>query len=492
MNERSDPSSVDRSLVSGLAWTAMLRWPSQLVSWVATFYAARMLTPGDFGLVAMAMLAVGLARMVQEFGLDAILVQDRSIVGETRARLAGLLVGFGILLFVLYALLSPLVAGFFKEPRVAAIIVALGLLFVFDSVQIVPYASLQRELQFRRLAIVMFVQVAVSSIALVTAVTIGLGAWSLVVNQLAGEVAVTILLLTWAPYVIAWPREIMKLARPLLQGWRMIVSRIAWYGYTNADQTIIGRVLGKDLLGAYSFALTFSTVAQRELGSVVGSVAPGIFSQVQERPEALRRYFLILTELLTVLAFPLTIGFALVADMMVPLILGNQWSEVIAPLRWLCLYSAFTSAQTLVAHVLLWTGQFRINMWCSILAGLTVPLALLVAVRFGLEAIGMTWALVIPLVSLPSFYFAFRTIRISVRDWLRSLQPASISCLGMTIIVLTARGILPAELALGVRAGICIAVGALAYPAILWLLFRHRVQSLIGLLKTLRHPPAPA
>jgi len=482
--------TIDRSLVSGLAWMAMLRWASQIISWAATFYAARMLTPGDFGLVAMAMLAIGLARMVQEFGLDAILVQDRSIVGKTRARLAGLLVAFGIFLFVLYALLSPLVAGFFKEPRVAVIVVALSLLFIFDSIQIVSYAQLQRDLQFRRLAIVMFVQVIVASVALATAVTLGLGLWSLVVNHLAGELAVTILLLAWAPYAIAWPSEIMKLARPLLQGWRMLVSRIVWYGYRSADQTIIGRMLGKDLLGAYSFALTFSTIAQQEIGSVMSRVVPGVFSEVQDRPEELRRYFLLLTEALTILAFPVTIGFALLADMLVPLILGDQWFAVVAPLRWLCLYSAFLSSQTLVSHVLVWTGQFRVNMWCSILAGVTIPLALLVAVRFGLEGIGMAWALVFPLVSVPACFFAFRTIRISVWDWLDSLWPATVGCVAMTIAVLSVRTVVSPALPLGGQTAIAIATGALVYPAVLWFFFSRRVRTMIDLAMSLRSRPA--
>ena len=94
----ADPCTLDRSLVSGMAWTAVLRWSAQIVSWVATFYAAHLLAPGDYGLVAMATLAIGLARMVEDFGLDAILVQDRAITGNSQARLAGLLLMLGLAL----------------------------------------------------------------------------------------------------------------------------------------------------------------------------------------------------------------------------------------------------------------------------------------------------------------------------------------------------------------------------------------------------------
>ena len=78
------PSTVelDRSLVNGMAWTAVLRWTAQIVSWIGTAIAARLLSPGDYGLVGMAMLAIGLVRMVEDFGMDAVLVQDRTIDGR--------------------------------------------------------------------------------------------------------------------------------------------------------------------------------------------------------------------------------------------------------------------------------------------------------------------------------------------------------------------------------------------------------------------------
>src|SRR5438045_7893981 len=73
MNSTTGQISVDRSLVSGIAWTAVLRWGAQLFSWIATFYAAHRLAPSDYGLVSMATIGIGLARIVEDFGIDSIL-----------------------------------------------------------------------------------------------------------------------------------------------------------------------------------------------------------------------------------------------------------------------------------------------------------------------------------------------------------------------------------------------------------------------------------
>lgn len=481
------PQGLDHSLVSGIAWTAAMRWSAQVVSWIGTLYAARLLGPGDYGLVSMAMLAIGLARMVEDFGMDAILVQDRGIVGNDQARLAGLLLMLGAVLSALFMLLSYPVAKFFSEPKVQIIIVALSLVFMADALQVVPRAQLQRDLQFRRLGIASFVQVIATQLALVIAATMGLGHWSLVVNTLAGAAAVTLLLFYWSPFAVAWPRQLGTLLVPLNQGWRILASRAAWYAYSNSDQMVIGKVLGKDALGAYSFATTFSTLTQQEIGSVVGRVVPGIFSEVQKRPEALRRYFLLLTELVTVISFPIVIGLALLADLFVPLLLGPRWLAVIAPLQLLCIYSAFNSSQLLLSHVLMWTGQFRINMWCSILTGVTMPLVFLFAVDHGLVGIGWAWAMVYPIVNIPQFFYAFRTIGILVWDWVDALWPALAGCIMMMIAVLALRWAIPeTSMRLGGRFAILVAAGAVSYLAMLWFGFRQRVLEFVNLARSLR------
>jgi O-antigen/teichoic acid export membrane protein len=129
----SRDSHLDHALVSGIAWTAILRWSAQGVSWVATFLAARLLLPADYGIVSMATLGIGFLRMVEDFGLDSILVQDRSIQGRQQARLAGLIIATGVVFCLAFLALAHSIAGFFKEPQVAGAIGALSLLFITGS-----------------------------------------------------------------------------------------------------------------------------------------------------------------------------------------------------------------------------------------------------------------------------------------------------------------------------------------------------------------------
>ena len=210
---RDDQAALDRELVTGIAWTAVLRWSAQIISWIATAVAARLLAPGDYGVMSMAMLAVGLVRMVDDIGLDAVLVQDRGIAGDSQARLAGLAILIGASASAVMALLAQPIAAFFREPEVAVVVSVLGTLTLIEALQVIPRAGLQRALEYRRLAWAQFIQVLATQSVLVVGAYLGWRYWALVSSTLAGAGVVTAVLIAWHPYAVRWPRDLMQLTR---------------------------------------------------------------------------------------------------------------------------------------------------------------------------------------------------------------------------------------------------------------------------------------
>lgn len=468
-----------------------MRWSSQVISWIATFYVARILVPADYGIVAMATIAIGLARMVEDFGLDSILLQNRRIQGQDQARLAGFILGIGLLLCVGFIVASPFIAGFFKEPQVVWAVCGLSLLFVTDALQVVPRALLQRDLEFGKLAVAQFAQVVVTQGALIAAAKAGLGYKALVVNSIAGGVFVTALVIWWRPFALRWPRDVRSLAHPLLQGWRMLASRIGYYIYSTSDQTVIGKLLGKDALGVYSFATSLSTVAIQEVAAVVSKVVPGVFSATQDDRAELRRYFLLLTETVSYLTFPMAVGLACTADLVVAAALGPQWGGVVLPLQILCAYTVFSNAQMLISHLLIWTGQFRAQMWCTMPTVVVMPLAFWFGARWGVAGVAAMWVIAFPLTNLPSFIVGMRTISIGTGPWLRALAPALVSCAVMAGAVFATRELLPPTMSVKLRCALAILAGMSVYPAALYLLFRPRVMAQIAFVRQARKSGAP-
>jgi teichuronic acid exporter len=483
---------LDRTLFAGIAWTAALRWLGQLISWCATLYAVRILTPGDYGLVAMATIPIGFARLVENFGLESVVLQDRSLAGEQIARLAGLGIALSLGLILVFMLGSPLFAAFFREPAVQPIIMVLSLTFLIDALQIVPRALLQRDLQFQRLAKINFVQVCVSAAVLVTASSVGFGPWSLVANTLIGALVTLVLILRLRPHAIALPRKVRSLLQPLTAGWHVLVAHTGWYGYSNADSAIVGRMLGKDEAGIFSIALVVANLPTQELASVMGRVVPGVFTRSQSQQNLLRRYFLLLTEGLSYLALPIATGIALTADTIVAVLFGEQWLEAAAPLRVLCAYVAFHVMQMLAPHVIMWTGHFRAIMWLNLFALAVLPPAFLVGIHWGLVGVAWAWVIAYPIAMLPVLVLSNRLLGISWLQFVAPMGPALLACGVMMATVLVA------DRALGMhtwsnesRLLVQALIGAGGYAAVLALVFRARVMRIVEVVRGSSLEPAP-
>jgi len=470
-----DQRRLDRSLVSGIAWTVAFRWIAQIISWVATLYVARILVPGDYGLVAMATVPIGFARLVEDMGLDAIIIQDRKLSSEQLASLAGSMLGLGVLLTAAFLALARPIAAYFREPAVAAIVAVLSVTFIFDAMQVLPRALLQRDLRFRTLAWLHGLQVTVAAVVVAGAATLKLGHWALVLNSLISGVVVTAMLYALRPFQVGWPRQLGQIAGSLMSGWRMLVSRGAWYGYSSLDSALIGRALGKDALGVFGFAMTFASLPVTEVSSMVSKVVPGVFSSVQESPRLLRRYFLLLTEAVSYITLPMSVGLALTAEDFVLLALGPKWVDVILPLQILCLYMAFNACQMLISHVLLWTGHFRANMWLNILALVVLPAGFYVGLHWGVPGVAWAWAIGFPITVLPVAYLMVQILDVRARDFADALKPAVVGCLFMTVAVLLTRQLLPATWSHGLRLIAQASVGAVLYAAALLTLYRVRV-----------------
>lgn len=472
---------LDQSLFRGIAWTAVGRWIAQAISWMATLYVARILTPGDYGIVSMATIPIGLARLIEGLGLDAILLQDKSLTKEQLQQLAGAGLLLGTMLTLIYLSLSVPISLYFNEPQVALIISVLSLTFLFDALQILPRALLQRDLRFRTLAWINGLQVAIAAITMALAARAGLAYWALVINTLVSYALITVVLFLQQPIAPTWPNNLHRLTSPLLSGWHILVSRFAYYGYSSADSTIIGRVLGKEALGIFGFATTFASLPVREVTSLMSGVVPGVFTALQAERQELRRYFFLLTEAVSYLTLPASLGLAITADDFVPLVLGDAWSGVISPLRLLCIYMAMFSSQDLLSHVLLWTGHFSVNMWLSLFALAILPVCFYIGAGYGLIGVAAAWVVGFPLSVLPAFVYVNRILRCSSIDYWHTFRPAITGCLAMLGAVALVRVVLPEEWHHGLRLGIQSSVGAATYTGIMCLVFGDRIRNIYSI-----------
>jgi PST family polysaccharide transporter len=478
----------DRSLASGVVWTAGAKWAAQVLSWASTLVVARLLTPADYGLIGMATVYLGLVQLVSEFGLGAAIVQKGDLTTSQIARINTLSLMIGVGLFGLSALVAGLLASFFGEPAVKWVVMALATTYVITSLQVVPNGLLARDLRFRRLA-----TIEAADALVVTAVTLALalaGAryWSLVIGSIAGRVAGTVQFLLARRHPMAWPRRLADLKRVLTFGWQVVVSRLSWYAYSNADFLVIGRLLGKVALGAYSFGWNIASIPAEKISAVMGRVTMPVFAQVQNDPAALTRYLVRLSEVLVFVVLPASIGMTLIAPDFVRFVLGEHWVAAIIPLQLLSAHVTVRCVNGLFSQALLAMGDTRRSMQIGLVQVAVMPALFVVGAKLGgAPGVAVAWLIGHPIITFTMLVrYVARRVEMSLRMLADALWPAAACTLVMAAVVTIVRVLLLSGADTGVRLAGGVAAGAATYPLVMLAFFRPRVQRIAGALRQLR------
>lgn len=483
--ESHDRRALDKSIIHSIAWTGAIKWLTQILSWLSTVVVARLLTPADYGLVAIATTFVGFVTMINEFGLGTAVVTKRTLDERQIAQLNSLAVLFGLAgLAVSIALAVPM-GRFFQAPELTWVLGAMGTSFLIAGFRIVPAALLEKQLEFKALALIEGCQAILASLTVIALAWLGFGYWALVVGMLFGTAAWTLLTLTRRRYRFQWP-VLASLTDAMTFSWHLIVMRVNWYVSTNADRLIVGKLLGQASVGSYSFACTLASVPLEKVSGLVNRVTPAFFSTMQTDHASIRRYLLKLTEGLSLIMFPVTLGLASVADDFVWLVLGDQWKDVVEPLQILACYAAFRSIIALLSPAILVTGLSRAGMLNSVWTVLVLLPAFYIGGQWGITGVALAWMIAHPFVTIPLYFVLFRRIGLSVLSYINALWPAVSGCLVMILSVWSFRIAMPSGIPVTVRLFSAVAVGALAYWGTVLLLQRSRVMAFVELVRTAR------
>ena len=474
---RADAKTLDRSLASGLAWTGFVKALTQAASWAMTILVARLLTPTDYGLFGMAMVFVQLTSMATEFGLGSTLVYLRELDGRRIAQLHGLAIALGVAGAASAAAAALPMSWFFRSPPLVPVLLTLAVTFVIDALRTVPLGTLMRDMRFKRLAALDVAKAFLVSAATVALAWAGFGYWSLVMGNVLSSLLSSVLVLSWAPQRAAWPR--WAELRPTLGFIADIIrARMAWWGYTNADFVVAGRMLGVAPLGSYTCAWTTASAPMEKIVAVFGRVLPPLFSMVAHDPALARRYLLGITEVLMLLVAPASIGLALVADDFVSVLLGPQWAGAVTPLRILCCFAVIHAPATLWSHVLNAAGRSRFAMRLHLVALVVLPITFIAAGRaWGVNGIAAVWIAVYPMFLVPLLTETVKAVGCSITQYAGSMRPAASGVAVMVSVVVAVLVFLGRDMSPVVRLTSCVAAGALAYAGTILALYAQRIRS---------------
>jgi lipopolysaccharide exporter len=419
-----------------------MRWAIRGVGLVSTVVLARLLAPDDFGVVAMAMVAVAIIEAFTHSGSDLALLRNTAATREHYDTVWTFeIIQAAIVALILFAT-APLAAGHFEDARVTEVVRVLSLRALIGGFENVGVVRFRRDLQFGqefRFGILK----KLATVAVTIAAALWLRSyWALVIGQVLGrlvEVGISFRMSDYRPRLsLGRIREIWGFSQ-----W-LVLARFAQLVNRQFDRWVVGTIAGAHAMGQYYVATDFAASPSDEVVLPMSRAAFPVYSRLHGEPEALRQAFHGVLSSMTAISFVMGLGMAVVADDFVRLALGSKWLEAIPLMPWLGVAGALYGVVHTLNIFMLATGRERFIALMNVThVFVTVPVLLLAGHFHGIVGIAAGKATVAGVFVLTLAYTATRRPPVTPHTLWSALWPSATSALTMAAAVKALQAVLP-------------------------------------------------
>jgi O-antigen/teichoic acid export membrane protein len=400
-----EETSFRNSVFRAFFWLGTGTFIGQFISWLSTIVVIRLLSPSDYGLMAITAGVISLLTTISELGVGAAIVQAKELTErEIRQIFAWVLITGLIGLAACYAS-APWVARFYNAPDLVAMIRVLAVTMFLVMAYIVPQALFIREMNFKvKAQVEISAQLATTLLTLILALR-GMGVWSLVAGQMAMHLIKAIAFNASRPRWMAPLFDVRGSGRLLQYGLTVTGDRLLNFVFTESDKIIVGKVLGNAVLGVYAVALNLASIPMEKVLPIITQVSFTSYARIQDDMERIRRNLIRPTRAVAFAGFPIFFGMSAVAPVGIPLILGSKWEPIVVPFQLLCLILPLKALYPILPPAVFAIGRPAVNLVNMMLLSTVMASAFLVGVQAGVIGVCVAWLVAYPVV------FGIATIR---------------------------------------------------------------------------------
>lgn len=476
--------SIREQAISGLKWTAVGKFGTQIITWAITLIVIRILTPEDYGLLAMATVFTAFMLMLSEAGLTPALIQKQNLDESSLRSVFAIIITINLGLLTLLNLLAPIIAAFFDEERLVLILRALSLQFILSIFGTLPSMHMYRELRFKHLSLIHLAATIFGSLLTLILALSQFGVWALIFGNLFTSLFNVVALNIVSPFFLRPRFSLAGMRSLLVYGGNITASRVLWFFFTQIDVIIVGKLLGKEMLGFYSVSMQLASLPVQRVSAIVNQVAFPVFSKIQNNREQFRGSVLKAMRVLSLVAFPILWGISSVADELVLVVLGPKWEAAALPLQLLTLMMPLRMIANFLPSATDALGRPDISLINTLIATGVIPVVLLIgATQGGLIGVVMAWLIASPILLIFAIRRTFEVIDLKLRDFFYSISPAASTASAMYLAVWMINFILGYDINQTIKFLIMVTTGVLGYGSLTLLFNRRGYQEAMSLLR---------
>lgn len=328
--------SLKNKTKKGLAWSMIERFATQGVQFLFGIILARLLSPDDYGVIAMPLVFLAIAQCIIDSGFSTALIRKPELTEDDLSTAFYFNIGIGILCYAVLFFSSPLIADFYHTPILSSLLKVTALAVLFNPLCAVQQAILTRKIDFKTQAIVSLSGAILSGIVGLSMAYNGFGVWSLVFQQVGGYLIRTILLWIlgkWKPKR-KWSWESFHYLWGF--GSKMLGSGLLDTIYNNIYPIVIGKYFSAQDLGNYTRAQQFSSLPSSNVTGVLQRVTFPVLSSIQNEDERLAKNYRKILKLSAFLVFPMMLMLSAIANPLVRILLTDKWIGCVILLQIVC------------------------------------------------------------------------------------------------------------------------------------------------------------
>lgn len=413
-------SSLRKKTIIGSVWSFISQFGRQILSLIITIFLARLLSPEEFGLIALVSSILSFALIFTELGYGSALIHKKEVSELDLSSVFWVNIIIGTLLTILFLFLADPLVIFFDN-NIKEIIICLSFNFIISSFSIVQRIILVKEMNFKLLARIEILGVLFSGLLAVLMAFFGFGIYSLIAQILSTSLINNILLWkysSWQPKFIFNLNSIKSLNKFSIN---YFLNQTFGYWTKNFDNLLIGKYLGEYSLGIYSKSYNLLSFRINSISKIISRVLFPSLSKIQDDNEQIKNFYLKSITAICVVIFPLIIALFITADKIILILYGPKWIEMIPIFKILSILGFSLAIGSVHSNIYLAKGRTDLQLKLGLIFKPIILFSIYIGLNWGIEGVAYFVGITSLVSQFPQIHIAGRLIDLSLKDVLLSI-----------------------------------------------------------------------
>lgn len=423
------------SLLSNAKWNSFSQLFKIGVQFVNIIYLARVISPADYGLLAMALVVTNFGVLLRDLGTNAALIQRKLLTDELKNTVFWLNTLMGLILAVIICLISPLVSSLYSEPKLINILILLSVIFPLSSSASAHLALLERKSKFKIISCIEIVSSLLSVTTAIVMANLGFGVYSLVVQAIVINFVSAVFF--W--YVSDWRPKLKNMidlgeAKSIFRfSANLSLFNMINYFSRNADSFIIGKFMSVFVLGSYNLAYRIMLFPLQSLTFVASRSLYPILSKHQDDNVKISSTYLQCVFVILMITAPLMSGIAMYSHQIIFLFFGEKWSLTASILFWLAPTAIIQSVLSTTGAVFTAKGKTSLMMRLGLVGAILQVGAFIIGVHYSIVEFSFLYFVANIINFVPTTYFLLTLIDTSFIGFFKKIMPIFFSTVMMIL-----------------------------------------------------------